>query len=109
VTRIEAQKEIRRYLCSQFLNVPGSGVGIKGSSVHKLQGPGSHMQDNVFTPQLGPALDNATQSDMRKRAPDVGEHLNGFHSRWTRRQFSTAKRRSSRLSGRDELRRVGFI
>ena len=82
-------------LRSQLLNVVGGRVGIQRRFVHEFQRPGSHVQDSVFSAQLSPALDNAAQSYMRERAPDVGEHLDDFHTRWTRRQVSTAKRRCS--------------
>ena len=73
-------EEIRRNLPSQLSNMAGGGVGIKGRFVDEFERPSSHAQNSVFTLQLNPAFNDAADSDMGKRAPDVGEDLDGFHT-----------------------------
>lgn len=78
--RIELLEQIRGYLLSQFLDVVSGGLRIQMRFVDEFERPSSYMEKSIFPPQLFPAFNDAAESDMCKRAPDVREHFDDLHA-----------------------------
>jgi hypothetical protein len=92
--RIESLEEIRGHLPSQLLNMVGGGPRIERYLVDKFQRPGSYAEGSVLMVQLGSPLNHATDADMCKRAPDVGEYFDGLHVSNLRRSDQCDRPRS---------------
>ena len=68
---INPSEEVRSYLRFQISHMVGRSFWIKRCSVDEFKRPCPDVEKNIFTPQLGSALNDTPEADMRKRAPHV--------------------------------------
>ena len=77
---IKPTEEVRGDLGLQFPHMESRVFGIKRLSVDKFERPGPYIEEDILTLQEGPAFSDTTESDMGKRTPHIGVHLNDSHA-----------------------------
>jgi hypothetical protein len=80
VPGIKPSEEVGSHLRFQISHMVGRSLWIKRCSVDEFKRPCPDVEKEILTLQMGSALNDTAESDMRKRAPHVCVGLDDIHT-----------------------------